>query len=63
MSKKSKKQNKHRYHSNNKNHSFRNNSKKNIYSSKNFATSDDINKIAYQVFGGNLYQCDIIDIP
>lgn len=63
MSKKSKKYNKHKYRPNNKNHSFRNNSKKNIYSSKNFATSDDINKIAYQVFGGNLYQCDIIDIP
>lgn len=62
MAKKSKKHNKQKNNSN-KNHSFRNNSKKNFYSSKNFATSKDIDKIANQVFGGNLYQCDIIDVP
>lgn len=62
MAKKSKKHNKYKKNSN-KNHSFTHNSKKNFYSSRSFATSKDIDKIAYQVFGGNLYQCDIIDLP
>jgi hypothetical protein len=60
MAQKNKKKHKHKNHS--KNHSFRANSKKTLYSSKSFATSTDIDKIALEVFGGNLYQCGIIDI-